>query len=738
MYFLWLTLSTLLFATNVFCKLNFFNQFVDKLKERNTEKHSLQTVSSISSLNFREEFHTELQNNRQRFQSFKKIWVYVKHPKTKILKRSLHQWRRIRQTGSNDLVIVDVQPKSTSAKVRFSLSPNTSDVQQCQGQVFVAGSRDPLVQPHSHGFMTIEFDNLLPNTNFSVIINCSFKFGKSLQSKPSWFTTLPPRPMSSPSNVYINHLNNSDIYIAWIAPADIVSYYNLTLTYSNGSLVFFNVTNTHSTIKLKKKLGYTIIVRACNADGCGPGSTPLVKRNNENNTNDRLVTTLSQPIDRNKSNINATVIIVGAIVLVAISFGICIFWKKYSNKKKIVTTVCQESNRIRNQTLRSNNDYYTPMTPQGSVSNVDSLRDLLGNVAIEKQNLQIDKLLGEGEFGFVYKGRLKFGEQENNKFFEVAIKSIKAEYQSNEEIKNFIKEGLRMKELNHPNVMGLIGICLSNLQNSSNELSLNISPLVVLPFMPHGDLRNHLFLSRSSGNSHKFTVVRLLQFALDIAKGMEYLSSKNFIHRDLAARNCMLTESYSVVVSDFGLSKELYSQTYYKQTHLTKLPVKWMALESLCDNIFNSKTDVWSFGVTAWEILTLCQTPYPGVANHEVYDYLRKGMRLGKPSYCNFEMWDRIVSPCWEAQTSERIAFDELVRRLTNYVQKPDESMLIPIVEKSRNLKFSCDYEEPIPLVSNGYKLAEDHDFHNDETKENFPFLNTNHKMSNASEIVSL
>ncbi|KAL0620126.1 Tyrosine-protein kinase Mer [Plecturocebus cupreus] len=130
----------------------------------------------------------------------------------------------------------------------------------------------------------------------------------------------------------------------------------------------------------------------------------------------------------------------------------------------------------------------------------------------------------------------------------------------------------------------------------------------------------------------------LLKFMVDIALGMEYLSNRNFLHRDLAARNCMLRDDMTVCVADFGLSKKIYSGDYYRQGRIAKMPVKWIAIESLADRVYTSKSDVWAFGVTMWEIATRGMTPYPGVQNHEMYDYLLHGHRLKQPEDCLDEL----------------------------------------------------------------------------------------------------
>uniref|UniRef100_A0AAQ4RL44 receptor protein-tyrosine kinase n=1 Tax=Gasterosteus aculeatus aculeatus TaxID=481459 RepID=A0AAQ4RL44_GASAC len=209
-------------------------------------------------------------------------------------------------------------------------------------------------------------------------------------------------------------------------------------------------------------------------------------------------------------------------------------------------------------------------------------------------------------------------------------------------------------------------------------------PLVILPYMKHRDLRRFLiFVPHQS----------LLRFGIDIAAGMAYLSAKGFLHRDLAARNCMLGDDLRVCVADFGLSKKIYSSNYYRQKATIRVPIKWMAIESLSESIYSSKSDVWSFGVTMWEIVSRGRTPYPGVHNHELLELLLSGHRLKPPEDCDHNLYE-VMQSCWDKEPSRRPDFKELGEILKGLLSDYDCAQCNVMNRNACNLDGSTDIDQ--------------------------------------------
>ncbi|KAK0397512.1 hypothetical protein QR680_002151 [Steinernema hermaphroditum] len=295
---------------------------------------------------------------------------------------------------------------------------------------------------------------------------------------------------------------------------------------------------------------------------------------------------------------------------------------------------------------------------------------------IDRSRLQLKNIIGEGAFGEVWKGLLR-PNYPSGQDIPVAVKKLKANAQE-KELRDLCSEMVTFCRIGeHKNIIKLIGCCTGS------------GPLyVVLELCVHGNLRDFLRAHRpreteidnsvednylqprrlKSGEGQQedkrvikcMTTRHLVDFAFQVAQGMEYLSSKKILHRDLAARNVLVTKDCVLKISDFGLSRDVHYHDYYRKKGNGRLPIKWMALEALDSHVYTVHSDVWSYGILLWEIMTMGGTPYPSTAMPELYSCLKKGYRMENPHNCPEEVYAVMVG-CWQENPITRPSFATIV-----------------------------------------------------------------------------
>ncbi|XP_050988970.1 protein-tyrosine kinase 2-beta isoform X2 [Labeo rohita] len=262
--------------------------------------------------------------------------------------------------------------------------------------------------------------------------------------------------------------------------------------------------------------------------------------------------------------------------------------------------------------------------------------------SISRNDIVLGRILGEGFFGEVHDGiyKSKTGERVN-----VAVKTCK---DCTADVKEkFMSEALIMKKLDHPHIVRLIGI-------------IEEDPVwIVMELYKYGELGNYLL-----ENKHKLTTVTLILYSLQISKALAYLEGVNMVHRDIAVRNVLVATPDCVKLGDFGLSRYIEEEEYYKAS-VTRLPIKWMAPESINFRRFTSASDVWMFAVCMWEIMSGGQQPFFWLENKDVINQLEQGVRLPKPERCPPTLYS-LMTRCWAYSPRERPSFTELVCKLSD------------------------------------------------------------------------
>uniref|UniRef100_A0A665WJQ2 Receptor tyrosine-protein kinase erbB-4 n=1 Tax=Echeneis naucrates TaxID=173247 RepID=A0A665WJQ2_ECHNA len=371
----------------------------------------------------------------------------------------------------------------------------------------------------------------------------------------------------------------------------------------------------------------------------------------------------SLPVVFSRTPLIAAGIIGGLFIIVILALSVAVYVRRKSIKKKRALRRFLETELVE------------PLTPSGTAPNQAQLRIL------KETELKRVKILGSGAFGTVYKG-IWVPEGETVKI-PVAIKILNEATGPKANVE-FMDEALIMASMEHPHLVRLLGVCLSP------------TIQLVTQLMPHGCLLDYVHEHQDNIGSQL-----LLNWCVQIAKGMMYLEERRLVHRDLAARNVLVKSPNHIKITDFGLARLLDADEKEYNADGGKMPIKWMALECIHYRKFTHQSDVWSYGVTIWELMTFGGKPYDGIPTREIPDILEKGERLPQPPICTIDVY-MVMVKCWMIDADSRPKFKELAAEFCRMARDPqrylviqgDDRMKLPSPNDSKFFQSLLDEED--------------------------------------------
>ncbi|XP_048773673.2 epidermal growth factor receptor-like isoform X3 [Ostrea edulis] len=368
---------------------------------------------------------------------------------------------------------------------------------------------------------------------------------------------------------------------------------------------------------------------------CVDETHPLVAKRLSQAKNDKVKRDQERTIIIVCSTVGGIVVLAGALVM----FGYCWCQRAKSQEKTAILTA-----------KMTGYDDEQPLTPTNAKPDMSSIR------LIKQSELRRGGIIGSGAFGTVYKGF--WIPQDENVKIPVAIKVL-SDSTSPSQNKELLEEARVMASVEHSCCIRILAVCMT------------AQMMLITQLMPLGCLLDYVRKHKDNIGSKV-----LLNWCTQIAKGMAYLEERGIVHRDLAARNVLVQSPGQIKITDFGLAKLLDINEDEYHAAGGKMPIKWLALECIQQRIFTHKSDVWSFGVTVWELFTYGQRPYENVRARDVPDLLEKGERLPQPSICTIDVY-MIMIKCWMLDADSRPSFFELTEEFAKMARDPGRYLVI-------------------------------------------------------------
>ncbi|XP_070701431.1 ephrin type-B receptor 3 [Pempheris klunzingeri] len=532
------------------------------------------------------------------------------------------EWEEPEDTGGRGDLVYNVVCK----KCLRDRSPCT----RCDDNVDIAPRRLGLRQ------RKVVVRNLQAHTRYSFEVQAVNGVSGKNPISPSYSTVNITTNQAAPSAVPTVHLMRSTsdtLSLSWLPPEKpngVILDYEIKY-HERGQAMSHTVTSQHSSAKvegLRAATPYVVQVRARTVAGYGRYSNPMdfgtsLHSDPQKSVQDQLPLIIGSA--------SAGLVVIVALVVIAV---VCL-------KKQRSGSELEYTEKLQQYISPGVKVYIDPFTYEDPN---DAVHEFAKEIDISC--VKIEEVIGAGEFGEVCRGRLK---QAGRREMVVAIKTLKAGYTERQR-RDFLAEASIMGQFDHPNVIRLEGV-----------LTRSCPVLIITEFMENGALDSFLRL-----NDGRFTMTQLVGMLRGIAAGMKYLSDMNYVHRDLAARNILVNSNLVCKVSDFGLSRFLddtSADPTYTSSLGGKIPIRWTAPEAIAFRKFTSASDVWSYGIVMWEVVSYGERPYWDMSNQDVMTAVEQDYRLPPPMDCPMVL-HQLMLECWMKERNLRPKFSRIVSTL--------------------------------------------------------------------------
>ncbi|XP_067086232.1 ephrin type-B receptor 3-like isoform X5 [Osmerus mordax] len=555
------------------------------------------------------------------------------------------EWSEPRDSGGRDDVFYNVICKKCQ--------PERGVCSRCDDNVDIAPRHLGLTQRR------VAVRNLQAHTQYSFEIQAVNGVSTRSPYTPQFYAVNITTNQAAPSAVPTVHLMGATantMSLSWLPPEKPngiildyeIKYHEKVSSNDQAEAIAHTMTAQRSSARvegLKQSTPYVVQVRARTVAGYGRYSSPADFSTNQNSTFSKTAVadpdkSLQEQLPLIVGSATAGFVFIIAVVVIAI---VCLRKQRNGSESEYTEKLQQYKSPIVTPGMKVYIDPFTYEDPN------EAVREFAKEIDISC--VKIEEVIGAGEFGEVCRGRLKLpGRRE----IIVAIKTLKVGY-TDRQRRDFLSEASIMGQFDHPNIIRLEGV-----------VTKSRPVMIVTEFMENGALDSFLRL-----NDGQFTVIQLVGMLRGIAAGMKYLSDMNYVHRDLAARNILVNSNLVCKVSDFGLSRFLEddpADPTYTSSLGGKIPIRWTAPEAIAYRKFTSASDVWSYGIVMWEVMSYGERPYWDMSNQDVINAVEQDYRLPPPMDCPTAL-HQLMLDCWVKERNLRPKFSQIVATLDKLIR---------------------------------------------------------------------